>query len=143
MTNSNTFELSASEWQEIVQFSDLPAVARPMIENSIALFRAFERAGGFSAAETRKNLHELHELVMGLHSRLAVAIANPEVHGALTVQPTSSQRRNSMPEQRFHAHLRLASSLFALTELADWLRIAKDRVKRRKPGAFRKAENIQ
>ena len=40
------FELRDDEWKRIAQYSNLPAEARPLVEEAIALFRTFEASDG-------------------------------------------------------------------------------------------------
>jgi hypothetical protein len=145
MTTITTFELPDGEWEGIVQCSDLPAQARPLVEEAVALFRAFETADRCTASEIRSELQELHGLAVGLHSRLAKVMTNPDAHVALTVASTFPQdgSSNRFLQSRIEAHCRLESSLKKLDALADWLLMASRRVVRMKPGATRKAKNTQ
>ncbi len=145
MTTITTFKLSDGEWEGIATYSDLPAQARPLVEEAVALYRAFETADRCTASEIRSELLELHGLAVDLQSRLATVMTNPDAHVALTIAPTLPQNgsSNRVLRSRLEAHCGVQSSLKTLDALADWLLMASRGVDRMKPGATRKAKNTQ
>jgi hypothetical protein len=139
------FELPDDEWKRIAQYSNLPAQARPLVEEAIALFRTFDAANRYTASEIRTELKELHELAADLHARLSTLVADPDARAALTVESKSPRdpSRNRIRQPRIKAHLRLESSLGVVNALAEWLSLASHRVSPMRPGANRKASNVR
>jgi hypothetical protein len=131
--------LSDAQWSDIARYSDLPPEARPLIGNAIALFHQVEKAGRFTSGRTRKQLRELREETLGVHTKLVEAMANPHAHFALTVPIPEPGTR---PEPRLQAQRRLEGHLDNLQRLARWFQLAEDRVDSMKPGANRKAMNV-
>ena len=125
--------------------SDLPDEARPLVEEAIALFRALESAGRPAASKVRKELKDLHEIAVKLHSRLAKLITNPAAHAALTIAEgfPKGRSQNRVVETRMTAHLHLASFLATVNGLAEWFSIAGRRVPPNKRGSNRKAQNVR
>jgi len=143
MSTRVTFRLSDHEWENIATFSNLPAAARPLVEDAIATFRSFETVLRPTASETRKELKDLHKFAADFHWRMAKLVANPFAHAALTIVESQERFPRRVVEMRMAEHLRLASSLTILKALAEWLLIAGRRVPATKRGANRKALNVQ
>jgi hypothetical protein len=133
------FALSEVQWEGIARCSGLPAEAGRLIGKTIALFHEVERAGRFTAAQTRKQLRGLRKDTLALHARLIEVMANAHAHFALTV-PIALP--NTFPEPRMGAQRRLEGHLDGLQRLARWFELAGQRVDGMKPGANRKAMNV-
>jgi hypothetical protein len=131
--------LTDAQWSDIARYSDLPPEARPLIGKAIALFREVEKAGRFTSGQTRKQLRQLRKETLGVHTKLAEAMANPHAHFALTV-PIA--KPGTHPEPRLQAQRRLEGHLDNLQRLATWFELAENRVDIMKPGANRKAVNV-
>ena len=144
MGTNQKFKLSDLEWNRIAETSSLPAEARQIVEEVIALFRRFEKTNRNTAYETRGRLQALRKHALSLHKKLLKVINIPDAHYALTVflEPARGWPPSHFSATRLDGHRRLEHSMQTIEELARWLALARERVPSLRSGASRRAANI-
>jgi hypothetical protein len=130
--------LTDKQWEQVVRFSGLPPEARVDIGRAIALYRCVIP---YRPSETRAKLEKLSKDALTLCDALKELHDHGYSRLVLTLALEPSQPFETAGGQQL-ARRRLAAITRELQGLAEWLRAARDRVARGRPGARGRATLI-